>query len=71
MKYLVAALIGLALIGTSVAAQDVFYRLNNVTEPEHAVQCGKNGGKGAWVFDLDAEGNAVSEMTAVCLTPVK
>ena len=85
MKYLVAALIGLALIGSSVAAQDVvgvansvvqgasdvFYRLSVVTTDEHIAACVKAGGKGAYVFELDETGAAASEMQATCLVPVK
>ena len=71
MKYLVAALIGLAMIGTSVAAQDVFYRLSIVTTDEHVAACVKAGGKGAYVFELDETGAAASEMQATCLVPVK
>ena len=48
------------------------YTLRPIVEfPDEAVQCYKDGGKGALVADLDAEGDLVEAWEATCLVPVK
>lgn len=62
---LVMLLVG--LIGISVYAADVSYRLNPVKTNEDVVSCGMAGGRGAIVYELDKEGNAISDGAAFCV----
>lgn len=67
-KILVGMLIGTAVMGgICYAAAETLYSLKAVTSYEDATACGKAGGKGAFVFNLDAEGNIVGEQAPYCI----
>lgn len=66
MKFVSAAI--LVLFGAGAyAAVDTLYKVSPVTSYEDAIKCGEKGGRGAFVFDLDKEGNVVSEQAPFCI----
>lgn len=70
MRY--AIMIGLVLLGAvAYAAVDAVFHVKPVLSYEDVVACGAKGGRGAFVFSLDAEGNPTSEEAPYCITEVK
>lgn len=71
MKYIMAIGLLLALGVAAYAAVDAVYSVEPVVTVEDATACGAKGGRGAFVFDLDKEGNPASIEAPYCITEVK
>ena len=73
-KLITIAVLTLALIfGACLifAAQEASYTLRPVTTIEDAVKCAEDGGRGAFVFELDSNGEPSSDYVAFCLVPAR
>lgn len=47
------------------------FTLTEVTTEEQVVACGKNGGRGALVYEIDEQGYTEDDGTSFCIIPVK
>lgn len=75
-NYVIAAVIGALVLGVGAvygaqSAVNALYDVKPVLSGEEAVACGAVGGRGAFVFELDKEGNPTSEEAPFCITEVK
>lgn len=73
MKYVMIAAFALLVAIAAFAQVDAppTYTLTQVHTPEDVVACGKAGGAGAVLFELDSEGNAVDTLGSYCVQPVR
>ena len=65
------ALVCLGAVGFAASHDPQFSLRAVVNFPEDAIDCAKDGGRGAMVFDLDEAGDSASEWKPFCILPVK
>ena len=70
MRYVIV--IGLVLLGAVAhAAVDAVFSVKRVVTLEDVLECGASGGRGAFVFPIDKEGNVIGEQEPYCITEAK
>ena len=70
MRYVIV--IGLVLLGAVAhAAVDEMFNVKPVVTLEDVLECGAAGGRGAFVFPIDKEGNVTGEEEPYCITEAK
>ena len=67
----IGVIVGMCLVGVTVAASSTFTLREVVNFPDDAIRCFKDGGKAALVGELNETGDIITEWTTSCLVPTK